>query len=101
MQILDQPEPIQAMALTPDYPPNCLSGKVNSMSLSAQMARSALNGNGGWNRVNTGIIILLKMKPGAVTGSSVPGITTQKTISTGIYMAFSHELRRITGYQQF
>jgi hypothetical protein len=63
------------------------------MSLWVPTAPSVSNVSGGWNRVNTGIIISLKMKQGVVNGFFAPGTIMQKTTSTGIYMAFSHELR--------
>ena len=55
------------------------------------MARNELSGNGGWMRVNTGIITRWKTIKGAGIGCSVPGTMAVNSSLNGFCMDFLHK----------
>jgi hypothetical protein len=87
-ELVKKPDPIEVMALIPDHPPKFFIYKGTKHGWSKLTVPSGSSANGGWTKVNTGIITRWKIARGNGIGCTVPAITMARANTNGLFTDF-------------
>jgi nucleotidyltransferase/DNA polymerase involved in DNA repair len=88
LRFLSTPEMIEVTAPVPDYPPMLFRYKGKLHQIKKADGPERIEQEWWIRKVSIGIIMLLKMKKVAVTGSFVQDIMMQKKNHAGLFMVF-------------